>query len=193
MNIDTKTSLFKELVTMNGKKYQLKIFITELYELMTEVMKTSINDSKKETIYQEIADCIICVEQFHIYGLLDTLSDILTYKDIFSTKYVHRKTLDNVVCELNNDFIQVITFLNNYQESIINSTDDMFINDNVSGNDYQVIMEARDTFENLFLNFMRNIKELLIIKGNDSLKSVNLALDYKLARLQCRVEDKKHL
>ena len=51
--------LYSSLLIKKGRNHQINYFKTEIFELMSEIVKLNCNDSKKDTINQEIADFLI--------------------------------------------------------------------------------------------------------------------------------------
>ena len=184
-----RNEIYKQLIAMNGKKYQLRIYLTELYELMTEVMKITIDDSKKDTIYQEIADLLICTEQFYIYALdNDDLEESIFepfVSNIFNLDLPHiTEDLFALTYNINDSFAAIVMFLIDYQNLII-------VDEN--GKLPKWFDENCLQFSITYRSFIIGIRKLLIIKNNYSPRATQLAFNYKIARLSDRVNNKRHL
>jgi len=182
MNIKDRVSLYEKLIDINGDEYQLKIFITEMYELMTEVSKSFINDSKKDTIYQELADSIICYEQFCIYALKLYVESIPQHSNIFKDELTFAPVYGDIFISVNETFTKIMKILNDYLRDI-------------SIGEYDRVIDFRyiNDIELLFTIFFENIKMLLVYVDNFNTGILEICIDYKVSRLNNRVVNKKHL
>ena len=193
--------LYEQLVRKNGKYRQMCVYRSELFELMTEVTKFVYNDSKKDTIYQEIADMIICTEQFIMYHfhdrIFENLDIIKEFYDIFNNENVSletKKPVEDIMSEIEKYFTRIHGYLN----TVVNIgplPDDKILNSyeilNVIG--VQCLFESWKEYCSDVLNFLASIIELLTNNDAYNNKYVELSYDYKLSRLNLRFSDNKYI
>lgn len=221
LNFEDRMELYVGLIETNGSEYQLRIFLSELYELMTEVFRLANKFNNKDNIIGELADVLICSEQYLKYcickeeDLFKFIKDEKT-NNIFNlyTKYkeyfeLHLASAD-IITEINMTFIDLSTILTLYHHSLNYNNRKKYKGideplellktqeDNNFNNVYsESLKEFKSKEKKIYVlkKFLILIKIFLSVKYGESYinDSFDYYFDYKIKRLKDRFNRKQHL
>lgn len=181
--------LYDELVSIKGLDHQLDIYTCEIYEFMTALTKMIIGRIGIDKFYDELADFIICSEQFLVYSASTDTSYNDGTKALFGTL-----EFDNILADDYKPlrFAQQRPKTETGRLALIDTTSLIseilkLINDLRNGN-VDIVM-----FTTLASQVANTVAGLLQSRGSQSEQTLVVTLQYKIERLRVRVAENINL